>query len=119
MSDSILKTEMETMKIDQITRVSICHATLIILKRFRKTLGEILRRSLSNEIIKTIESRSDYDMNDDDLKWFDLIKNLKLIKTKLQTEGWIESWNKDESSLIDLTVIRTMDSIMPFRRYCP
>ena len=46
--------------------------------------------------MKTIRSRNNYDTNGYEI---DLIKNLKLIKTKLQTERWIESWNKDESKV--------------------
>ena len=46
-----------------------------------------------NEIVKTIESRSNYDTKGYEIN---LIKNLKLIKNKLQTERWIEKWNEDE-----------------------
>ena len=46
-----------------------------------------------NEIVKIIESRSNYDTNGYEM---DLINNLKLIKNELQTERWIEEWNKEE-----------------------
>ena len=46
-----------------------------------------------NEIVKTIESRSSYDTHGYEI---DLINNLKLIKNELQTERWIEEWNKEE-----------------------
>ena len=52
----------------------------------------ILFREL-NEILSTIASRTNYDTNS---YVIDLIKNLKLIKNKLQTERWIERWNEDE-----------------------
>ena len=44
-----------------------------------------------NEIIKTLESRSNYDKNGYEIV---LIKNLKLIKNKLDNERWM---NLDES----------------------
>ena len=50
-----------------------------------------------NEIVKIIESRSNYDTNGYEI---DLIKNLELIKNKLQTEGWIERWNELKLKLI-------------------
>ena len=57
-----------------------------------KSHSSFLFREL-NEILKTIASRSNYDTNGYEI---DLIKNLKLIKNKLQTERWIERWNEDE-----------------------
>ena len=50
-----------------------------------------------NEIVKIIESWSNYDTNGYEI---DLIKNLELIKNKLQTEGWIERWNELKLKLI-------------------
>ena len=46
-----------------------------------------------NEIVKTIESRSNYDANGYET---DLIKNLKAIKNELQTNTWIGNESMDD-----------------------
>ena len=46
-----------------------------------------------NEIVKTIESRSNNAISENDI---DLIENLKHIKNKVKSERWIEKWNEEE-----------------------
>ena len=46
-----------------------------------------------NEIVNTIESRSNNAISENDI---DLIENLKHIKNKVKSERWIEKWNEEE-----------------------
>ena len=60
--------------------------------------------------MKVIASRSNNDRNDYDI---DLIKNLNLIKTKLQREKWIENWNDDD---LDLNGKMDLDEMIEYNR---
>ena len=61
--------------------------------------------------MKTIRSRNNYDTNGYEI---DLIKNLKLIKNKLQTERWIEEWNEEEL-LHKWYSLNMMDEIIEYK----